>query len=422
MFLLGFAAVPQVVGATHTLRKHTASAGPIMAAAAAEQRTTSLPPGAVLYVRLETGVSTKASHLRDGVAARVVREVPGGQGIAIPLGAVVRGRIEKLIPSSTPTDRARMLVRFTRLEIPDQPPISITGRIEEVENARESVLTDGTIQGVLASELPLAHLENALEKFGKSDAEAAARIRKLQKKTLGQSDTSIDYPAGTDVRLVLDQALTLENIFVPAVPDQLAAEISASIERMLAEVPQRASGKDGRPGDPLNLVVVGSAEEIRRAFREAGWSEAEKVSGKSIWETVRAVAADQGYSAAPVSQLYLFGHPEDLAVEKMLNTFARRHHLRLWRCPVRTPPGREIWLGAATHDTGLDVRPGVASHAIDEDIDAERAKVGADLLATGRVAVEQLLNRTNPLSQGLTATAAPWKTDGRLLAIELKTK
>jgi hypothetical protein len=109
-----------------------------------------------------------------------------------------------------------------------------------------------------------------------------------------------------------------------------------------------------------------------------------------------------------------------LAFEKMLNTFMKRHHLRLWRSPAKTLGGREIWQGAATHDTGLDVRPGVVSHAIDPDLDAERAKVGADLLVAGCVAAERLVTRPNPLSEGLTATGAAWRTDGRLLVIELK--
>lgn len=104
----------------------------------------------------------------------------------------------------------------------------------------------------------------------------------------------------------------------------------------------------------------------------------------------------------------------------MLDTFMKRHHLRLWRSTATTPDGREIWLGASTHDTGLDVRPGVVSHAIDPDLDAERSKVGADLLVTGQVAAEQLVTRPNPLSQGLTATGGTWKTDGRLLVIDLK--
>jgi hypothetical protein len=165
--------------------------------------------------------------------------------------------------------------------------------------------------------------------------------------------------------------------------------------------------------------VIGSIADICDAFNKAGWGEAERKTGKSVWDTVRAVGSDQGFSRAPVSDLYLFGHREDLAFEKTLNTFLKRHHLRLWRMAATTPDRREIWLGAATHDTGLDVHPGVVSHAIDPDLDAERAKVGADLRVTGCVTAEELVTRPDPLSQGFTATGGTWKTDGRLLVIDL---
>ena len=133
------------------------------------------------------------------------------------------------------------------------------------------------------------------------------------------------------------------------------------------------------------------------------------------------MASNNGYEEAPVSQLYLFGRPEDLAFEKMLNTFLKRHHLRLWRSLVSTADGREIWLGASTHDIGLDVHLGVVSHAVDSDLDSERAKVGADLIAGGLVSAERLVSRPNPLTEGRTATGGTWHTDGQLLVIEMKT-
>jgi hypothetical protein len=332
------------------------------------------------------------------------------------MGGAVRGQIDKVIPDSNPADRARVRLRFTQLEIPGLATVELAGHVTEVENARESILPDGTIQGVLVSELPLAQLEDALGKLGK-DAEP---LQKQVEGALGKSDTSITYPAGTDLAIVLDKPLEVERAFPPAFPSTLSPSATAAAEKFLSGAPQRVEGKDGTPGDPLNLVVMGTAAAIRSVFQKAGWSEAEAKNANSIWETIRAVAGNQGYGRAPVSQLYLYGRHEDLAFEKMLNTFAKRHHLRLWRSPVTTPEGREIWLGAATHDTGLDVRPGVFSHAIDPNLDAEREKVGADLAATERVASEQLLARPDPLLEGMTATGAPWKTDGRLLAIELK--
>jgi triphosphoribosyl-dephospho-CoA synthetase len=94
--------------------------------------------------------------------------------------------------------------------------------------------------------------------------------------------------------------------------------------------------------------------------------------------------------------------------------------LRAWGTRATTSSGQEIWVGASTHDTGYYIRPGVIWHAIEYDIDAERTKVGANLIVTGCVERLQLLTRSNPLTEGLTVTGATWKTDGRLLAMELK--
>lgn len=415
-FLLLFSALALYPGAKHAFPDFSEPTPLARNGLGASESRNSLEPGIKLYLRLETPVSTQTSHLHGPVKARVVREVIATEGVLIPPGAQVEGRIEKLIPSSSPTDRASLLLRFDKLEISGQPPIDLRGHLAEIENARETVLADGTIQGVLASELPLSHLETALGKLGTDSGD----LVKAKEKALGKSDTSIEYPAGADLVFVLDKPLTLRATAAPSRSLPLPDADVAAVARLLEEAPQRASGKNQAPGDPLNLVVIGSQQEIEQTFREAGWSAAERKNAKSVWQTVRAVAGDQGYGRAPVSELYLYGRPEDLAFEKTLNTFVKRHHLRLWRSSATTPDGREIWLGAATHDVGLDIRPGVVSHAIDPDLDAERAKVGADLMVTGRVATVALTARPNPLSEGLTATGASWKTDGRLLVIDLK--
>jgi hypothetical protein len=399
------------------------TAAPAALRPAGEPAEVTLPAGTVIYLRLENPVSTTASHLHAAVSARVVRDVPatgGAEQVAVPIGAQAKGTIQRLIPSSSPTDRARVRLRFNQLEIPGRPAVTIEGHIVDVENARETILPDGTIQGLLASELPLTMIEGALDKLKKTNPGVGGEMQKAAEKNLGKSDTSIDYPAGTDFSFALDKPLAFSQLSSPTVTTQLPADVAGAIEHLLADAPQRAAGKDGKPGDPLNLVFVGAEESIRKVFEEAGWAEAEKLTGKSLFETVRAVMANKGYGSAPVSQLYLYGRPEDLAFQKMLNTFAKRHHLRIWRSPATAAGGREIWLGAATHDTGWDIRPGVVSHAIDPELDQERAKVGADLAATGLVSAERLVTRPNPLSEGLTATGALWKTDGRLLVIELK--
>ena len=389
-------------------------------AASAVEPTTSLPAGTVIYLRLSTPVSSKTSKNHDAVRATVARDVITPAGVVIPIGAVVTGRIEKLVKSSTPDERDQLQLSFTSLEWPDKSSVKLEGHVSALENGREK-LEAGTIEGVLESDVPLTQVNRGLGKLAESNPDLGGTLAKIAQKNLGTVDTSITLPAGTDLLFALDKPLAVSGVFPPVVPGTLPASFITAIGALLANAPQRASSKDGKPGDPLNLVVIGSAGQIVQAFQRAGWSAAEKQTSKSVFDTVRAVMDGQGYGKAPVSQLYLFGRAEDLAFEKMFNTFNKRDHLRLWRTDARAPDGREIWLGAATHDIGLEpTNTGSISHAIDPNLDDERGKVGADLAVDGSVAAERLVTRPNPLTQGLTATGGKWHTDGELLVIVLK--
>ena len=372
--------------------------------------------GTKLYVRLETTVSTTTSHLNQVVTARVVRQVTSDQGVVVPIGAQVTGKIQKLIPSSSPTEHARLRIQFTQLAIPAHSTLNLAAHLTEVENARETVLQDGTIQGVLEKDAPVGRIDVVLDKLGATGNE----MEKVGGKPFGKADTSIDFPAGTDLDLTLDEPLAVDSTSPPAVATQISSPLADAIQKLLADAPTRCESKAKKPGDPLNLVVIGTSDQILNAFKQAGWTEPKKLGRASAVGTVRAVWDNSGYGEAPVSNLYLYAHIEDFAFEKMLNTFLKRHHLRLWQTPAKTADGRPIWLGASTHDIGLDVHLGVVSHAIDFNLDAERAKVGADLMAGGAVVAEQLVTRPNPLSEGKTATGGTWKTDGQLLVIELK--
>jgi LssY C-terminus len=390
-----------------------------VSAASCVESATSLPAGTVIYLRLTTPVSSKTSKNNDAIKATVARDVTTSAGVVIPVGAVVSGRIEKLVKGSTPDERDQLQLSFTGLELPDKSSVKLEGHVSAVENGREKIEA-GTIQGVLESEIPLTQVNRGLGKLAESNPNLG-ELAKIAQKNLGTVDTSIALPAGTDLLFALDNPLAVNRVFPPVVPGTLPAGLTTAVETVLANAPQRASSKDGKPGDPLNLVVIGSAGQIMQAFQQAGWSAAEKKTSTSVFDTVRAVMDGQGYGKAPVSELYVFGRAEDLAFEKMFNTFNKRHHLRLWQTGARTPDGREIWLGAATHDIGLEpTNTGSISHAIDPNLDDERSRVGADLAVGGSVAAEKLVPRSNPLSQGLTATGGKWHTDGLLLVIVLR--
>jgi len=135
---------------------------------------------------------------------------------------------------------------------------------------------------------------------------------------------------------------------------------------------------------------------------------------------LRALAEDRGYSEAPVSVLMLDGKPPDMVFEKLNDTFARRHHLRVWRRPV-TFQGKPVWAVAATHDMGINFSEANRTfiHRIDSQIDRERAKVVNDLLFTGRVQSVELVDRSNVPLHGQNATGDNLETDGKIAVLVL---
>ncbi|HET7102207.1 MAG TPA: LssY C-terminal domain-containing protein [Terriglobia bacterium] len=381
--------------------------------------THTVPSGTEIFLRLKTAVSTTSSHLNEPVEASTGREVEVNGEVAIPLGAVFSGRIARLIPSSSPTDRAKLLLQFNSLKLPGQAAVPLTCHMKEVDNAREKVLADGTIQGVLASELPVTLLNSAIAKIHKKTGDAQ-QTQQGAGTWFGNPDTSINYPVGTEFSVVLDKPLEVSGRFQPEFARQVPAALEASVMQVLAQAPRRVKSKKGNEGGPVNLVLVGSRQEIDAAFEKAGWTAAKDQDANSLWKTFEAIIKGQGYDAAPMSTLFMYGRPEDMAFEKMLNTFTHRHHLRIWKAPAPAADGRPVWLVVADRDNGFDIRPGVISHSVDPLVDLERAKVGADLGMTGLVAAEQTVSVSNPARSGLTATGGKWESDGRILVVDLR--
>lgn len=138
---------------------------------------------------------------------------------------------------------------------------------------------------------------------------------------------------------------------------------------------------DGLLGDPVNLALTGSPEQLHSAMQRAGWTLADPINARSAAKVVGAVALRRPYSAAPVSALLLFDRAEDFAYEhELTDNGSRRHHVRFWRCPddFELPGGQHAdWLAAASMDRriGLSSYTLHITHKIDKHIDRERDHV-----------------------------------------------
>lgn len=192
-------------------------------------------------------------------------------------------------------------------------------------------------------------------------------------------------------------------------------------------VPDLAAGehltqtKTGLPGDPLNLALVGSEQQVIRALLAAAWVPANALSFKSSVRIAVDTVLNQPDPHAPVSNLYLFGRKEDLAFEKTFGHSPReRHHVRLWRSE-HLDDGRPVWLGAATHDLGVELSrtTGEVTHHIAAAVDAERDLLLAELARANPGLVTRWLAGFHPILQGRNGGGDPWHTDGRLPVVTL---
>jgi LssY C-terminus len=165
-------------------------------------------------------------------------------------------------------------------------------------------------------------------------------------------------------------------------------------------VPQFTITGDGLPGDPVNLVLMGTLQQLRAAFAAAGWSEADRLGLASSWRMIRAFVFNSPYPTAPFSTLYLFGRGQDIGFQKAIDDSPRkRHHIRFWSLSLEHAEGtlgtasfwmntdrppdhaRVLWIGAGTRDTGFSLTQLTfqVTHATDSDTNAERDYIVAEL-------------------------------------------
>lgn len=140
----------------------------------------------------------------------------------------------------------------------------------------------------------------------------------------------------------------------------------------------RTKTGDGLLGDPVNLGVLGSEEDIHAAMQRAKWVRADDITLRTSLSIVRSSITGRSYPAAPVSDLFLFGNKQDFAYQQEVDgSAAQRHHVRFWRVPEgwQLPGGERVeWLAAGTYDksVGLSTMTLQITHKIDANIDAER--------------------------------------------------
>ncbi len=184
----------------------------------------------------------------------------------------------------------------------------------------------------------------------------------------------------------------------------------------LSLAPTRAFTSLGIPGDPINLAVIGSRDDLLQAAHSAGWTPADPITWASSAKIVMDSVAHRAYTSAPVSDLFVRGRRQDLAFEKPFGPDpSQRHHARFWQSKEVDALGRPLWLGAATFDSrvGVSHLTGQVTHHIDADVDRERDTLVSDWTSSKKM-LAQYVPDFQMQHKGTNGGGDPFFTDGRL--------
>jgi hypothetical protein len=191
---------------------------------------------------------------------------------------------------------------------------------------------------------------------------------------------------------------------------------------LFANIPRRVGDQLNNPGDMVNFALVGTEEQVKKAFQNAGWVAVDSTKQDAVVHGLLQTLQHQSYLEMPMSTLYLFGRPQDLSFARAdpITVAAERHHLRVWKS-TETVDGKPLWVGSSTHDIGFekDQRNNGITHKIDPEIDKERDFLEQSFAAAGNLQAAAYVTPANPLRDARTATGGSFQSDGRIVVLLL---
>jgi hypothetical protein len=340
-----------------------------------------LPAGTTLEVRLSTPMGSRISHAGDQVEATEIAPVYFDGQILVPQRSRVFGSIESVKRFGFGLKQVTATIRyqFHTLQLPSGKTIPIHTELLEVETAKERVDVDGTVRGIH----PAASLSSSLSLVTVPMLfvvpTVGVPVWGIKSVIAPSANPEIYFPPGTELVLRLTEPIEVSSSAEKPVgitsfsPDEVS-----EVHRLLKGSAQQAR-QGTHPSDVVNVLFLGSREEVDRAFFAAGWSRADRKSPLSLYRMYYALTKRVGYRRAPMNTLTLNGVLPDFVNQKNLDTVQKRHHVRLWKEPHRA----NVWLGAAAEDIAFRFQWMHWTHSTAPDIDVERAKVVNDLAFTG---------------------------------------
>jgi hypothetical protein len=196
-------------------------------------------------------------------------------------------------------------------------------------------------------------------------------------------------------------------------------QLRTRLEQLPATV---TNAKGTASGDPMNIVLVGEPAQVMAALSECGWSFTHRIDSLTVRRMIGAAMNGKPYLTAPVSSLYCFDRPQDLAFQRARANLSQRNHMRLWLAPY-TVDGRPVWVGQISRDVGIKLTrksPTLTTHVIDPMVDEARQFLLESLLFRFRVQYFGFVRASEPSFREdprTNLTGDPYITDGMRLIV-----
>lgn len=401
-----------------------ALAGPALTTVNGSSALYELPAGKILEIRLTHSLASFSARKGNDVAGVIIAPVLDRGHIVIPMGARVIGNVLGVtrVGLGLIHETARLTISFNKLTLPDGTVMPLATQVTQVDNARETVDKRGRVDGIRSTGTIGYRANNAIGSVAMLDPIAYVYVNVAAARVLRFSEPEIWFPAGTELAVKLLTPLSLSKTYPsPAPAIEASAAQRTELESLLRALPYRtATVNTNTKSDLTNLIFLGTPAAVERAFEAAGWVQTDRLNTITGFLTLRSIAENQSYSSAPMSMLLLDEQRPYFEFSKSLNTFARRHHTRIW-LRSETWQGIPVLTASSTQDIGIDLsrRKRTFIHVIDTDIDNERAKIIDDLIFTGCVDAAELFPRPWVPPGSSNATGEALHTDRRVAVLEM---
>jgi hypothetical protein len=381
-----------------------------------------IPAGKSFWIRLLDPVASYSSKHGASVRAVLIQSPECGSTPVFPAGLEVDGEVVSVhkVGLGFIHDTASLEIQFNRLVTSEGEILPISAQVVEIDNARE-IARKGVIHGIRSTDTPQGRITSGLIHLPTYDPYGDMVLIVYRSLSI-LPEPEIYLPPGTDLRLQLDVPLYVANQpALPPVSFQLDEFERGDIEELLQKVPERTTTTYGKDADLVNLLFLGSQQQLQDAFTAAGWLPSDPNSSHAFLKQFAAFLTYNSYSTMPISHQLLNGQPQDFTWQKSFDSYGKREHVRVWSEPAKVLD-QDAWLSAYTRETSaaLSLRYHKFIHHISPNLDDGVNMLVRDLTLSGCVDSVYLMPRPDVQPQMFNSSGDEMRTDGMLTIVQLK--